>query len=605
MQKISKKTELEKKNICHKHSNQPMSFFCQLCKKAICRDCTVLDHKEAAGHTIIDIAEADADHRQALTQQLKEGTISLTQFQGTMQQLQLEMTLLTAAKETNKKELEECIELAHKKLEERKQELIQSNEQQFTDKHNNLLGKQKPLQEAIDTITECITQAENLVKTGTLNEVIDVNQTLKTTTEQTQASLAELDLGENYVSFDSNKGKETFEESLNHLGEINIKGFLPTNMKLKDTDSRAGKKAGLALELLSYRGETLPATTTHFTATITDPEESQIQCVISTEGNEYTATFTPQISGQHKLSGLFLGQALLCVEPAISVSSNEPVLKFGKLGEGNGELNSPQAIAIDDNNCLYVADTRNQLIQKFTAEGEFVKQFSVNVHNKDCTITSMALDIKQGLLICPEVVMADKELSKESNNILIFNLEGEPQQTYTLDCKIVPHFIATDNNGDLLVMDSQSERLVRLDINGNILGHLAQTDLEGGIDDAGLIHISQDGTMIITGCDSDCLYVLNSDGTLRLKFGGYGEGKGQLKTPFGVAAEGEYIIVGERENNRIQIFKNNETFVSMIESKEDPLSDPRGLAVTSDGHVYVADHDNHCVKKYKYKDIPW
>ena len=71
-----------------------------------------------------------------------------------------------------------------------------------------------------------------------------------------------------------------------------------------------------------------------------------------------------------------------------------------------------------------------------------------------------------------------------------------------------------------------------------------------------------------------------------------------------MANDGKNILVAEEGNNRIQVFKIDGTFVSMIESCDDPLLVPSGLAVTNDGHVYVADRDNHCVKKYKYKDLP-
>ena len=40
--------------------------------------------------------------------------------------------------------------------------------------------------------------------------------------------------------------------------------------------------------------------------------------------------------------------------------------------------------------------------------------------------------------------------------------------------------------------------------------------------------------------------------------------------------------------------------MSCIESTGSKLNDPRGLAVSSDGHVYVADQKNHCVKQYRY-----
>lgn len=40
--------------------------------------------------------------------------------------------------------------------------------------------------------------------------------------------------------------------------------------------------------------------------------------------------------------------------------------------------------------------------------------------------------------------------------------------------------------------------------------------------------------------------------------------------------------------------------MSCIESTGDKLNDPRGLTVSNDGHVYVADQKNHCIKKYRY-----
>jgi hypothetical protein len=45
-------------NVCPKHENQPLNFFCKKCLLPVCRDCTVLDHKEGQGHNIVDVSEA-------------------------------------------------------------------------------------------------------------------------------------------------------------------------------------------------------------------------------------------------------------------------------------------------------------------------------------------------------------------------------------------------------------------------------------------------------------------------------------------------------------------------------------------------------------------
>ena len=51
------------------------------------------------------------------------------------------------------------------------------------------------------------------------------------------------------------------------------------------------------------------------------------------------------------------------------------LLKWGGRGSGEGEFNLPWGIAIDDDRNVYVADWRNDRIQKFTADGEFLAAY--------------------------------------------------------------------------------------------------------------------------------------------------------------------------------------------------------------------------------------
>ena len=151
---------------------------------------------------------------------------------------------------------------------------------------------------------------------------------------------------------------------------------------------------------------------------------------------------------------------------------------------------------------------------------------------------------------------------------------------------------------DLIISDRANERLCKFNKQGKHLSCM------GNLKFPGFIAISNDDSIIVADMRDDCVYVFSPDGSVRHKFGSSGTGKGQLKWPHGVATDGEYILVGDRGNNRIQVFRYNGTFVSMIESKDDPLQFPFGLVVTGDGYVYVADHDNHCIKKYKYRHMP-
>lgn len=126
--------------------------------------------------------------------------------------------------------------------------------------------------------------------------------------------------------------------------------------------------------------------------------------------------------------------------------------------------------------------------------------------------------------------------------------------------------------------------------------------------------------------------VYSADGEFLFKFGSHGEGNGQFNAPTGVAVDANgNIIVADWGNSRIQVrqsifnllyyattigycnintedfcsflfqvFDSTGSFLSYINTSADPLYGPQGLALTSDGHVAVADSGNHCFKVYRY-----
>lgn len=51
------------------------------------------------------------------------------------------------------------------------------------------------------------------------------------------------------------------------------------------------------------------------------------------------------------------------------------VRAFGSAGSGNGEFDTPFAVAVDDNDNIFVADLLNNRVQQFTDDGQFVAAF--------------------------------------------------------------------------------------------------------------------------------------------------------------------------------------------------------------------------------------
>ena len=54
------------------------------------------------------------------------------------------------------------------------------------------------------------------------------------------------------------------------------------------------------------------------------------------------------------------------------------IMQWGSFGNGNGEFRSPNGITVSENKFVYVVDTGNNRIQKFTFDGEYISSFAIS-----------------------------------------------------------------------------------------------------------------------------------------------------------------------------------------------------------------------------------
>jgi len=90
-------------------------------------------------------------------------------------------------------------------------------------------------------------------------------------------------------------------------------------------------------------------------------------------------------------------------------SAGKFVRKFGKQGQGPGEMNMPIFVQITPNNELVVEDAVNRKLMFFSSEGEFLKSLSTA---KAAGLAAILIDSK-GNLIGQAIVPAEKKLIRE------------------------------------------------------------------------------------------------------------------------------------------------------------------------------------------------
>jgi DNA-binding beta-propeller fold protein YncE len=223
---------------------------------------------------------------------------------------------------------------------------------------------------------------------------------------------------------------------------------------------------------------------------------------------------------------------------------------------GEGVLRFPEAVAVDGQGNVYVADQLSFVVQKFSAAGIFQTEWGSfgGAHGQFGPIGGLA----------------------------------------------------TDAAGNVYVLDAEHNRVQKFDPNANFLSSWGGRGSElgrfnfgssrdfthppgGGIAVAGnFVYVADSGNNRIER--------FNLEGREAIEWGSRGSGPGQFLYPRGVAASEGEVLVADDDNHRIEKFDPNGVFQSAAGSQGSgpgQFGFPYGVTLDAAGHVYVADDINH------------
>jgi predicted membrane-bound mannosyltransferase/DNA-binding beta-propeller fold protein YncE len=234
-----------------------------------------------------------------------------------------------------------------------------------------------------------------------------------------------------------------------------------------------------------------------------------------------------------------------------------PDRTFGQKGIDPGQLSVPRGVAVAPDGSLYVADSMNNRVEHFDAQGNLIKAWGSFADVQQSSAPGGTFNEPWGVAVGPDgsVYVADTwnhRVQKFSPDGTFIAMWGAKPGTTTDELAFYgPRAIAVDAQGRVFVADTGNKRIV----------------------------------------------VLSSDGALLGQFGTPGAGDGQLDEPAGLAVdEQSRVYVADTWNHRVQIFAPNPdgTYTS-TESFDvsgwfgtSPDTKPY-LAVDSVHHVYITD----------------
>ncbi len=141
----------------------------------------------------------------------------------------------------------------------------------------------------------------------------------------------------------------------------------------------------------------------------------------------------------------------------------------------------------------------------------------------------------------------------------------------------------------LYVSDAERGEIVVLDAAGAFLSRFGSDVLRRPV---GIAYARARDALYVADGDAHCVRVFDRDGNLRNTIGNRGEAPGEFNYPSHIACSGDRLLVTDSGNFRVQLMDLDGNVRSVIGKKGNAAGDfalPKGVAIDSEGHVYVVD----------------
>ena len=270
----------------------------------------------------------------------------------------------------------------------------------------------------------------------------------------------------------------------------------------------------------------------------------------------------------------------------------QTVFTSGSKGNGQGQFNWPMGIAVSEKTGnIAVGDMNNNRIQIFSSEGKYITEFG-----------------KQG--------PGSKRLGKpwsvafsRSGDVIVSHCTaGQPSKiaVFAESGLFIKHIInkhlkdpwrvSVGRDGHLIVYDWGDKTIKALSADGTELFQ----SFTAPCDWFPWFAVCHQEMFFVSHFSAHCVKVFNKEGVLLYNIGSKGSGDGQFNCPVGLAVDTfGHLIVCDCNNKRLQVFTLDGKFVTKIEPQHTGLGRPRSVAVSNDGHMFVTDVENDCVRVFQ------
>lgn len=295
--------------------------------------------------------------------------------------------------------------------------------------------------------------------------------------------------------------------------------------------------------------------------------------------------------------------ALSVVAGCSGRSSNVPEILWGQRGVQGGQLVKPRAIAIDQEDRLYIVDWTAR-IQAFDRNGKFLDISWTPPDYRNGRPSGLSADHDGN------VIVSDSHYQR----VHVYSPKGELLRTVGGEMGTAPGQLSyvsdalRDKDGNFYVAEfGDNQRISKFDLDGKFIKCWgAPGSAPGQFARIRAMTLGPDGLLYVADACNHRIQVFTTEGVFVRAWGTPGTESGELSYPYDVAfAPGNRgdLYVCEYGNNRVQKFtalgKSLGTWGSPGR-QPGQLASPWALAVDSKGRVHVVDSENDRVQRIDF-----